>query len=229
MSPTTAPAQAASATRTFIESLQLPVHWPAQMDLIEWCQRMPPLVAALLLLFGIIYLMFGVNWYKWLVTINAALLGGYIGLRLGRMTDGPLVGAFIGAFTAAAVTLPLMKWCVAVMGGIYGGLLGAAIWRSFGLEPQFAWAGALSGLIFFGMLSFIIFRGSIIAYMSLQGSVMTIFGLLGLIFKSTAVAPQIAQHLQLKPFILPAAIFIPALIGLIYQQTTGATADAKKK
>lgn len=229
MSPTTAPAQAASATRTFIESLQLPVHWPAQMDLIEWCQAMPPLVAALLLIFGLIYLMFGVTWYKWLVTINAALLGGYLGLRLGKMTDGPLVGAFIGAFTAAAVTLPLMKWCVAVMGGIYGGLLGAAIWRSFGLEPQFAWAGALSGLIFFGMLSFIIFRGSIIAYMSLQGSVMTIFGLLGLIFKSTAVAPQIAQHLQLKPFILPAAIFIPALIGLIYQQTTGTTAEAKKK
>jgi len=216
-------------TKNFIESLAFPIHWPAQGDLIDWCQHMPPLVAALLLMFGIIYLMYGVAWYKWLVTINAALFGAYIGLRLGQMTDGPLVGAFIGAFTAAAVTLPLMKWCVAVMGGIYGGLLGAAIWRSFGLEAQFAWAGALSGLIFFGMLSFVIFRGSIIAYMSLQGSVMTIFGLLGLIFKSTAVAPQIAQHLQLKPFILPAAIFIPALLGLIYQQTTGVVPEAKKK
>ena len=229
MPPTTAPTQAASATKSFFESLELPTHWPAQMDLIEWCQRMPPLAAALLLLFGIIYLMYGVTWYKWLVTINAALFGAYIGLRLGKMTDGPLVGAFIGAFTAAAVTLPLMKWCVAVMGGIYGGLLGAAIWRSFGLEAHMAWAGALSGLIFFGMLSFIIFRGSIIAYMSLQGSVMTIFGLLGLIFKSTTVAPQIAQHLHVKPFILPAAIFIPALVGLIYQQTAGGAAEAKKK
>jgi len=205
------------------------MHWPAQGDLIDWCQQMPPVVAAMLLVFGLIYLLFGVTWYKWLVTLNAALLGAYIGLRLGRMTDGPLVGAFIGAFTSAAVTMPLMKWCVAVMGGIYGGVLGAAIWRSFNIDPQFAWAGALSGLIFFGMLSFIIFRGSIIAYMSLQGSVMMIFGVLGLIFKSTSVAPQIAQHLQLKPFLLPAAIFVPALIGLIYQQTTGGAAEPKKK
>lgn len=229
MSPTTAPSQASNAIEQFFEWLKVPSHWPAQMDLLQWIQDIPPFAAAFLLMFGIIYLLYGVGWYKWLVTLNAAILGALLGYRIGRMMEGQLVGAFLGAFTAGALTLPTMKWAVVIMGGVVGALLGASIWQSVGLESRFAWAGALSGLIFFGMLSFILFRGSIIMFMALQGSVMTIFGLLGLIFKSTAVSPQIIQHLGAKPFILPAAIFIPALFGLIYQQTMGGPAAEPKK
>ena len=84
-------------------------------------------------------------------------------------------------------------------------------------DPNFAWAGALCGLVFFGLLSFIVFRGSVMMYMSLQGSIMLVFGVLGLIYKYQSIAAQVTNSLTLKPFILPAAIFIPALFGLLYQ------------
>ena len=137
----------------------------------------------------------------------------------------------MGAFIAAAVTWPLMKWAVAIMGGVVGAILGASIWRSFGLDAHFAWAGGLSGLIFFGMLSFILFRGSIMMYTSLQGSVMLIFGILGVICKYQNLAPQITESMTSKSFILPAAILVPAVVGLIYQQhqATTSLAEAGKK
>jgi hypothetical protein len=69
-------------------------------------------------------------------------------------------------------------------------------------------------------------------YMSLQGSVMLVFGLLGLLYKYPSIASQVTSSLTVKPFILPAAIFIPALFGLIYQQHNFSQAEAgggKKK
>jgi hypothetical protein len=117
------------------------------------------------------------------------------------------------------------------MGGIFGVLLGASVWRSCGLDPKYAWSGGLTGMVFFGMLSFLLFRGSIMMFTSLQGSVMLIFGLLGLIYKYQDMAPRVNENLSLRPFLLPMFILVPATIGLIYQQTqypAAAAAPGKK-
>ena len=127
-------------------------------------------------------------------------------------------GAFIGAVAAAAITFPLLKYFVTIMGGIFGAALGASLWRQASLQPELAWAGALSGLIFFGMLSMIIFRGSVIVYTSLQGSVMLVFGIIGLVYKYQAIAPDITAALNQKSFILPMAVLVPMLVGLLFQQ-----------
>ena len=79
------------------------------------------------------------------------------------------------------------------------------------------------------MLSFILFRGSVMMYTSLQGSVMLIFGVLGLVFKYQDIAPKVAENMTVKPFLLPLAIFIPAFLGLIYQQTQFAPAEGGPK
>jgi hypothetical protein len=67
-------------------------------------------------------------------------------------------------------------------------------------------------------------------YTSLQGSVMLVFGILGLLLKYQNVAPKLGENLSLRPFLLPISIFIPAILGLIYQQTQygEAAAPAKK-
>lgn len=190
---------------------------------------MTPGTAAIMVVLGVVFLLFGWYMYRALVTLNAALFGAYIGAFIGSRTNDGLAGALIGGFTAAALTWPLMKWAVAVMGGLLGAMLGTSVWRSLGLEPQFAWAGGLSGLIFFGMLSFILFRGSIIMYTSLQGSVMLTFGLLGLVYKYQSIAPMLTANMTAKAFILPAAIFVPAVFGLIYQQMSYPPVEVKKK
>ena len=209
--------------------LRLPRHWPVQTDLLQWCQSMGPGSAAILVIGGLIYLLFGWYIFRSLVMINAALVGAYVGGRIGEHGGSLFAGACVGAFVAAALTWPLMKYAVAFMGGVFGALLGASLWRAVGLEPYLSWAGAMTGLVLFGLLSFILFRGSVMMYMSLQGSVMLIFGILGLIYKYQDIAPKVTENMTLKPFLLPVAIFIPAVLGLIYQQTQFGELDAAKK
>jgi hypothetical protein len=152
-----------------------------------------------------------------------------VGALIGQRAGNAAAGACVGAFLAAALSWPLMKYAVALMGGTFGALLGASIWHAFGLERHLAWSGALCGLILFGLITFIVFRGSVIMYTSLQGSVMLIFGILGLIYKYQDVAPKVTEHMTLKPFMLPIAILIPALLGLIFQQTRYPAPEIKKK
>lgn len=201
--------------------LHQPWIMPEQTDLLQWCRDLNPGAATLLIVAGIVYLLFGFYLFKWLVTLNAALVGAYLGSLIGRSGDAAIAGAFLGGFAAAAATWPLMKWAVTVMGGLFGCLLGVSLWRASGLAPGYAWSGGLTGLIFFGMLSFIVFKLSVMTYTSLQGSVMLIFGILSLIFKSPDVSSRMADFVTVKPFILPAAIMIPMICGMFYQAQYG--------
>src|ERR1019366_1031399 len=192
--------------------------WPLQGDLLAWCHDTSPGVAVLLVIGGIIYLLFGFYIFKVLVTLNAAIFGAYLGVLLGESSGTTIPAAIVGALLAAAATWPTMKYAVAIMGGTFGGLLGATVWRLCSLDPSFAWSGALTGVIFFGLLSFLLFRQCVMTYTSLQGSVMLVFGILALIFKYDQVSGSLIHNFELKPFLLPLAVFIPALAGFIYQQ-----------
>jgi hypothetical protein len=202
---------------------EVPATWPREHDLLTWCQQMTPGVAAALIIVGIVYLLFGYQIFKILVLVNAAVVGAYVGADLGRQGDAGTIGAVICAIVAAAIAWPTMKYAVAIMGGLFGALLGASLWRGVDLDPNLIWAGALVGLVGFGMLSFVLFRGSVMMYTSLQGAFMMVFGILGLIYQYADVAKQVTAHLKIQPVLLPAAIFIPALIGLIFQQHSTAS------
>lgn len=223
------PAQAENTFRLW-DTLRLPSHWPVQTDLLNWCQNMSPGAATILVIGGLVYLLFGYYMFRTLVMFNAAVVGAWIGGVIGERGGSMVAGACAGAFICGAITWPLMKYAVAFMGGIFGALLGASMWRTTGLDPSLAWAGALIGLVLFGLLSFILFKGSVMMYTSLQGSVMLIFGILGLIYKYQSLAPRVTENMTLKPFLLPLFIFIPAVVGLIYQQTQfGQAPEAAKK
>src|SRR3954465_4818643 len=114
-----APIIAATSSSTSVPTfLTAPAHWPGQGDLLTGCQNMGPATACILVMGGIIYLLFGVQLFKWLITLNAALLGGAIGAYIGQRGDSTLVGAMVGAFSAGALAWPLMKYAVAIMGGV---------------------------------------------------------------------------------------------------------------
>ena len=211
----------------------VPGQWPGQMDLLTACQKMGPGEACILVLLGVVYLMFGYSIFRGLVTLNAMMAGAYLGALMGKNSNAMAAGAMIGAVLAAAITFPLMKYAVMIMGGIFGAALGASLWRQASLQPELAWAGALSGLIFFAMLSLVVFRGSVILYTSLQGSVMLVFGILSLLYKYQSMAPDVTDVFVKRAFILPTVVLIPALVGLLYQQSMDpaavAPASAPKK
>ncbi len=205
--------------------LSMPDRWPGQVDILKECQSMPTVLAVFLIIAGLTYLLWGFRYFQWLVLLNATILGGLVGYKLGIPYDAAIPCAIIGSFIAGAITWQSMKYSIAVMGGLFGAILGASLWRAAGLEPAFAWSGAGMGLILFGLLSFIIFRESLMTYMSLQGAVMIVFGSLGLIYKMNEVGPILTEKLNVTPFLLPMAIFIPAVVGIIYQQQTTAAPE----
>lgn len=194
----------------------------AQTDVLQSCKDMNVAVATLLIIGGIIFLLWGFYAFKALVTLNAAIIGAWIGVLVGQQAGAPMPAALIGAFVAATVTWPLMKYAVAIMGGLIGCVIGMSLWRSFGLDPAFAASGGGMGLIFFGMLSFILFRTSVMMFTSLQGSLMLIFGILAVIYKFNGIdASLIDSKLTISPFVMPMAIGFAAVIGIIYQNANG--------
>jgi hypothetical protein len=218
-------------------SSTIAIQWPHQADLLSWCQQMTPAVAAALVMAGIIYLMFGYRIFRAVVLLNAAVLGGCLGARIPmEHQETSMAVALICAIFAAAIAWPTMKYAVALMGGLFGAALGASIWHTVDLDPHLVWAGAMVGLVGFGLFSFILFRGSVMMYTSLQGSFMLVFGILGLIYKYQQLGPKVTMHLSEQSFLLPAAVFIPAVVGLIFQQhhcahgssASGSGSSAKK-
>ncbi len=104
------------------------------------------------------------------------------------------------------------------MGALCGIVVGVGVWRSVGLDIEVSWAGALIGMISFGLASFILFRGSIIMYTSIQGAMMFIMGLLGMILKYQDVTPKITHNMLTQPLIFPIAVLVPTILGLVFQQ-----------
>jgi hypothetical protein len=205
-------------------------HWPREADFVTWCQTIGPGMAAILLMLGTIFLLWGYPVFKYLIMLNFGVVGAYLGAAFGGKDPNTIVaGAMIGGFLAAAAAWPMMRWAVAVTGAGIGLILGAAIWRAAGQDPAFDWAGGLTGCVAFGMLSFIAFRGGIILYTSLQGGGLLASGILGLLEKYPSIAPQIADHILRQRFLLPTAIVIPAVVGLIFQHSMSSGGGAAKK
>lgn len=189
-------------------------------ELLTVCRNTNAAVAVLLMLAGIIFLMWGFYAFKTLVLLNAACLGGWLGYLLGHKQGGAVPAAAVGAFVAAAVTWPMMKYAVAVMGGLIGTVIGMTVWRTAGLDASFAASGGGMGLIFFGMISFILFRTSVMMFTSIQGAAMLIFGLLCIVYKLRLFdAKALDAKLMLSPGALPVAIALAALVGVLYQNT----------
>jgi len=50
---------------------------------------------------------------------------------------------------------------------------------------------------------------------------MLIFGILAMIDKYEQVSSKVTHAMSVKPFLLPMAIIIPTIIGMLYQQSDG--------
>jgi hypothetical protein len=203
--------------------------FPEQADLLKFSQNMGPGLAALLIILGIVYLLFGFQLHRMLVLVNTAVVGWLVGDAIGDKTGTSIPCAIAGAVLAGAIAWPATKYAVAVMGGLFGALVAATLWRLFGQDPKFTWAGAMTGLVGGGLLCFIIFNVCVMAYMSLQGSTMMIFGILGLLMKYQDLAPKVGGYLAVKPFVLPLFVLIATVLGAMFQGHSSAPPAAAKK
>ncbi len=110
-----------------------------------------------------------------------------------------------------------MKYAVAVCGGLVGAVVGMAVWAYCEQPANMAWAGGLIGLIVLGMLSFILFKTSVILFTCVQGSIMFVLGSAALLIRYTPWASEVGNSLNHKPVLMPLLVSSIAALGLLWQ------------
>ena len=207
------------------------------MHLIAGLQKLGVVWGFVFVIVGLLCLFNGYKWYRVTTIGLALLLGLFAGYILGLHIGAPFVVAGCLGALCFAVAFPLLKYAVAALGGLAGAFIGANTWQALaagvnrllgeGSVPADAyWAGALAGLMFCGMLAFILFKLSVVLYTSVSGSTLAVFGSLALVMSIEPWQQAVVSALTESPAVVPILVFVPAVIGLILQHSGGPAAGA---
>lgn len=215
-------------------------------ELIRALEQTGIVVGAIFIAVGLVCMLQGYRLYKWVVIIAAMGVGMGVGYQLGHYIKGEvIIGGCVGVLLAV-VAWPLMKYAVALCGGLAGAFIGATMWSAIAgqinstagsivVSTNAYWAGALTGLIFFGLLSFLLFELSIIIFTSVSGSVLAVLGIIALLLQVPIWHDTVTSALEADPMIIPMIVIVPIVIGLVVQYGYGglnkiaATDGSKKK
>ena len=186
-----------------------------QIAALSWLE------AVLAISFGVVYMLYGWRIFKILVVICFGLIGLFAGIKIGQQFNLQILGAVVGLFLMAALSVPLMRWAVSLLGAVAGGILTAGLWYAFELPGQYILAGAAIGLIAGGMISFIVFKIAVMLFTSFGGGVLTVMGLVALLYQYESMQnPPTGQVKDLflnQNWFLPVLLLIPTILGIIIQ------------
>jgi hypothetical protein len=190
---------------------------PQQYHILEMLAGAEVFFPIALCVIGALLMIFGFKAYRWIVLLNFIALGYYLGSLLGERGQISMVGAIIGAVLMGAAAMPLMKYAVAVCGGMVGFVIGMVIWAYCEQPLGMAWAGGLVGLAVLGMLSFILFKTTVILFTCIEGAALFVFGAAALLIRFTPWSTQIDWSLAHRPVLLPLLVTCLAILGLFWQ------------
>ena len=207
----------------------------AQPDhVIQHLSALGAVWAVIFVIVGVMCTVNGFRFYRAATVGIALLMGMFAGYWFGAKIGAPYVVAACVGTLMATLAFPLMKYAVALMGGLTGAFVGANLWAgvadavntiaSDGGAPRYLmptgayWLGAFLGLLIFGMLAFILFKLSVVWFTSVSGSTIAVMGVLALMLSFDPWRATVASSLRSSDLIIPLLVFVPAMIGLILQQ-----------
>ena len=197
--------------------------------LVEHLQALSVVWAVVFLIVGLLCMLNGYRFYRISTVAVALFIGLFSGYWIGQQIHAPFVVAGCCGLLLAAVAFPLMKFAVAIFGGITGAFIGANLWAGCAAALNKAsgtsipvdayWIGALVGLMLCGMLAFILFKLSIVLFTSVSGATIAVLGGLALLLSFEPWQQSVRDGLTASQLVVPLLVFVPAVIGLILQQT----------
>ncbi len=208
----------------------------AQPDhVIQHLSALGAVWAVVFVIVGVMCLVNGYRFYRTATIGIALLMGMFAGYWFGTKIDAPYVVAACTGVLMATLAFPLMKYAVALMGGLTGAFVGANLWAGVAdavntiasdggpaqtfMPPGAYWLGAFLGLLIFGMLAFILFKLSVVWFTSVSGSTLAVMGVLALMLSFEPWQATVSSSLRSSDLVIPMLVFVPAIIGLILQQT----------
>jgi hypothetical protein len=184
------------------------------------------LYAMLLLSVGVVYMLYGWRIFRALVVISFGFMGMFLGMlsadKLSTNDHALMWGGIIGMALFASIAVPLMKWCVSILGAMAGGILTSGIWIALDLSDTYLPAGFIVGFIAGGLISFIMLKVSVMLFTSLGGSLITVTGLLALLNQydvrvSDPMTFYTYNLILTHSWFLPLAVVIPTIGGMLLQ------------
>ncbi len=169
--------------------------------------------------FGVVWLFYGWRVFKILVTISFSLFGLFVGVWINQQLIGGevvwLSVLFMLLFAFGAVWF--LKWAVSLLGGAAGAVMASGVWIAFSFPDHLVWAGALVGFIGGGMLSFIVFKGAIMLFTSLGGSILSVTGAMAIVYTHIDGGARLEDMVFQERWFLPSVLIIPMVIGMAVQ------------
>ena len=224
-------AQAPDAAKSISDRLaDLPV--PSRDEVLTRLGHLEPYQAAILLVAGVVYMLWGLKIFRSLVTLNLAALGFALGSAAATMLAEShqgdthlwwLYGGLIGAVVLGALAWPMMKFAVALMGAAAGAFAGYHLWQYIAIMQshqdwlRYNWAGGLAGLLLVGTLTLVLFRFVIMLFTSLQGAVLAMAGSAALVLHNDSWRDAARDHLLHDRHLLPLLVIGTTLVGFLFQ------------
>jgi hypothetical protein len=188
--------------------------------LLDQLAKMPLFAAAVVVAVGALCIINGYKWHKWVVIVLAFMLGLAIGHILSQQMGKSLIVAGSLGVLFACIATPMLRWTVAVFGGLTGAFLGANAWTLANANPPDAqWAGACMGFIALALLSFVVFRLVVVMFTSIGGGAMVILGGITLLMQVPSWAPAIRQGLTTNQYLIPMLVTVAAVAGFVIQES----------
>jgi len=197
--------------------------------LVEHLQALSVVWAVVFLIVGLMCMLNGYRFYRFATVAIALLIGLFAGYWVGQQIQAPFIVAGCLGLLLGALAFPLMKFAVAIFGGIAGAFIGANLWAGIAsaankststeIPVDAYWIGALVGLMLCGMLAFILFKLSVVLFTSVSGATIAVLGGLALLLSFDPWHDTIKSGLTASQLVVPLLVFVPAVIGLILQES----------
>jgi len=199
-------------------------------ELLDALQSMSFVLAAVCVVVGILCVINGYRWHRWVIIVLAFGSGLAIGQVLKQqMGESDIVAISLGLLFAIIAT-PLEKISVAVFGGLTGAFVGANIWSAVGATPADThWAGALLGFVIFALTTFLLYRFVIVMFTSVGGAAMALFGGITLLMHVEPWQQAVRQTLETNQLLLPLLLILAAVTGFVLQESQLRQENASKQ
>ena len=189
-------------------------------QLLDGLAQVPLVMGGVFVVVGILCVLNGYRWHKWVVVVLAFLGGLVLGRLLSaHMGESNIVAVALGLLCAIIAT-PLLRIAVAIFGGLTGAFIGANAWTAINTaQADGHWAGAAMGFIALAMASFLLFRLVIILFTSIGGAAMVVFGGITLLLQVEAWEPAVRSTLASNQLLIPLLVGLAAVTGFVLQES----------
>lgn len=177
--------------------------------------------ATIFILVGAACVVNGYRWHKTVVVILAGMFGVWIASILGDSIGDATVVTVCLSVLFSVLAWPLLRYAVALFGGLAGAFAGANIWTAVADNPDQHRIGAALGLVAVGLLAFMAFRAVVIVMTTIGGASLLVFGALAALYHVEVWQSGLVDSINSHRLVVPLIAASTAAVGAVVQFSGG--------